>query len=163
VHFRGQHNYVLDHKSRLAIPSVLRECMDEKTHGASFVALPGPNDRLWLWPEAIFDQWVAQRESSLLAEEEVLDFERLIFSQSAKLPLDGSGRVRLPDWMTKRFRLSGAVVIVGNKDHLELFTPAEWEAEQERLRQATPDLYRRARPSFRTGDGGTARRGDVGA
>jgi len=152
VHFRGQHNYTLDHKSRLAIPSALRESMDEKSHGAGFVALPGPNERLWLWPEKTFEQWVAQRESSLLAEEEVLDFERLIFSQSAKLPLDGTGRVRLPDWMIKRFRLAGEVVIVGNKDHLEIYTPADWESEQERLRVATADLYRRARPSFRNGE-----------
>jgi len=149
VHFRGQHNYVLDHKSRLAIPSALRDCMDESVHGSAFIALPGPNDRLWLWPEKIFEQWVAQRGSSLLAEEEALDFERLIFSQSAKLPLDGTGRVRLPDWMTKRFRLSGAVVIVGNKDHLELYPPEEWQAEEARLLPATADLYRRARPSFR--------------
>lgn len=152
MHFRGQHNYVLDHKNRLAIPSALRECMDERLHGSAFIALPGPNDRLWLWPEKIFEQWVSQRESSLLAEEEVLDFERLIFSQSAKLPMDGSGRVRLPDWMTTRFRLSGPIVIIGNKDHLELYPPTEWQAEQERLVPATADLYRRARPAFRAGE-----------
>lgn len=152
MHFRGQHNYVIDHKHRLAIPSALRDVMDEKTHGTAFVALPGPNDRLWLWPDKTFEAWVSQGESSLLAEEEVLDFERLIFSQSAKLPLDGSGRVRLPDWMIKRFQLAGEVVIVGNKDHLEIYRLEDWQAEEARLLPATADLYRRARSSLRTGE-----------
>lgn len=149
MHFRGQHNYSLDQKNRLAVPAALREVMDPESHGKAFVALPGPNDRLWLWPEKFFERWIKQQESSLIAEEEVFDFERLIFSQSAQLPLDGHGRVRLPDWMVKRFRLSGEVTIVGNKDHLELYPPEEWRAEESRLVPAAVELYRRARPAFR--------------
>ncbi len=149
MHFRGQHIYALDQKHRLAVPAALREVMDPETHGKAFVALPGPNDRLWLWPERIFARWVEQQESSPVAEEEVFDFERLLFSQSEHLPLDGHGRVRIPEWMTTRFRLSGEVAIIGNKDHLELYPPAEWRAEEARLIPAAVDLYRRARPAFK--------------
>jgi len=156
VHFRGQHNYAMDEKHRLAIPAAIRDAMDPETHGKAFVALPGPNERLWLWPERHFDRWVKGHESDPLDEDEVFEFERMIFSQSAHLPLDGHGRVRLPEWMATRFRLAGEVVIIGNKDHLELYPPSEWREEEARLIPATAELYRRARPSFRR----TARRGE---
>lgn len=149
MHFRGQHKYAIDEKNRLAIPAAIRDAMDPETHGKAFIALPGPNERLWLWPERIFERWVARQESNPGVEEEIFDFERMIFSQSAHLPLDGHGRVRLPEWMVTRFRLSGEVVIIGNKDHLELYPPEDWREEEARLIPATSELYRRARPSYR--------------
>lgn len=143
--FVGEYEHTLDQKSRLAIPSEIREVMDPKVHGEGFMAAPGANDCLWLWPERTFHQLSSALGGSLVGDPTLQDFERLVFSQAARVPLDGAGRVRVPDRLLQRFGLTGNIMILGVRDHLELCDPAAWKAEQQRLQPASADIWRRAR------------------
>ena len=75
-------------------------------------------------------------------------FERLIFSQAARLPVDSAGRVRIPDRLLQAFGLSGSVMILGVRDHLEVCDPQAWKAEQQRLQPSQADVWRRARQAL---------------
>ena len=143
--FLGEYEHTLDQKQRLAIPSELREVMDEKVHGEGFIAAPGSNGSLWLWPEKTFAQLAQSLGGSLVSDPQLQDFERMMFSQSARVPLDSAGRVRIPERLLQRFGLTGSIMILGVRDHLELTDPASWKREQERLQPLTEELSRRAR------------------
>jgi MraZ protein len=118
--FLGEYEHTLDQKQRLAIPSELREVIDPKVHGDAFIAAPGPNGYLWLWPERTFANLSKDLGGSLVGDPSMHDFERMVFSQSARVPLDNAGRVRIPDRLLQKFGLGGPIMILGVRDHLEL-------------------------------------------
>lgn len=146
--FLGEYEHTLDQKQRLAIPSELREVMDPKVHGEVFIAAPGSNGTLWLWPERTFAQLSQALGGSLVGDPLMQDFERSVFSQAARVPLDNAGRVRIPERLLQRFSLGGSIMILGVRDHLELIDPASWQREQARLQPATDDIWRRARQAL---------------
>ncbi|MFB0985672.1 MAG: MraZ N-terminal domain-containing protein, partial [Phycisphaerales bacterium] len=82
--FLGHFEHTIDTKNRLAIPAELRDVFDEETHGTAFVAAPGATGSLWLWPERTFADLASELGGSLLGDEDQIDFERVIFSQSAR-------------------------------------------------------------------------------
>ena len=125
--FLGEFEHSLDAKQRLAVPSEIRSCLPNDGNDAVFVSAPGPNGFLWLWPEKTFADLSNALGGSLLGDEGVQNFERLIFSQSSRCPLDKAGRVRIPDRMLSRYGLAGNVMILGVRDHLELCTTDKWK------------------------------------
>lgn len=119
--------------------------LDPKTHGEGFMAAPGANDCLWLWPEKTFHQLSSALGGSLVGDPGMQDFERMVFSQSARVPLDNAGRVRIPERLLQKYGLTGSIMILGVRDHIELCPPEFWKQEQARLQPATQDIWRRAR------------------
>jgi len=158
VHFLGEFEHSLDAKQRLAIPAELRDVLKPKTHGEAFVAAPGSNGTLWLWPELTFEALSTALGGSIIGDEDLQQFERLVFSQAARLPLDSAGRVRIPDRLLSAYGLTGSVTILGVRDHLELLTPEAWRDEQARLKPLQPDIWKRARQALaeRKAGGGSA-------
>ena len=144
VLFLGHFEHTIDTKNRLAIPAELRDVFDEEIHGTAFVAAPGATGSLWLWPERTFADLASELGGSLLGDEDQIDFERVIFSQSARCPIDSAGRIRLPDRLLTRYGLSGSVMVMGVRDHLEVILPEDWRREQASL-PSERDVWRRAR------------------
>lgn len=141
----GQFDHSIDPKGRLAIPAEIRAVLKPELHGESLIAAPGANETLWLWPERTFEQFASALGGSLLGDEDMLAFERHLFSQSSRCIVDSAGRIRIPDRLLKEFSIESAVVIAGVRDHLELMSPARWEAEQNAIRSRQPEIWRRAR------------------
>lgn len=146
--FLGQYEHALDTKQRLAIPAELREVMEPSTHGVAFIGAPGPNGALWLWPELTFESLGSRLGGTLLSDEDMMAFERFIFSQSARLPIDAAGRVRIPERHLQRHGLSGSVMILGVRDHIELCPPKQWNDERARLEPTSLEVWRKARAAM---------------
>ncbi|MEC8559870.1 MAG: hypothetical protein VXY94_07315 [Planctomycetota bacterium] len=146
--FLGEYEHSIDAKQRLAIPAEVRDVLDPEVHGSAFVAAPGGNGSLWLWPERTFETLSKELAGSLLGNDDLDDFERLVFSQSARVPLDSAGRIRIPVRLLDRYGLSKSVTVLGVRDHLELIKPKSWREEQSRLEPARTDIWRRARQAM---------------
>ncbi len=141
--FLGEYEHSLDAKQRLAIPSELRQVLNPATIGAAFVAVPGP-DSLVLWPDLTFEKLASNMGGSLVGDETLRKFERLLFAQASSAPLDTAGRIRIPDRLLARFGLSGSVMILGVRDHLELVNATAWKSKESERAAASEDLWRRA-------------------
>jgi len=148
VLFLGEYEHTIDAKRRLAIPAEVRDVFNPQEHGSAFVAAPGPGDTLWLWPERTFEQQARDLQRSLLGDEDLDEFERLLFSQSARIPLDAAGRVRLPERLVNQYGLSGVVMVLGVRDHLELMSPEKWRAKQAELAPMREQIRKRARKAM---------------
>ncbi len=150
--FLGEYEHALDPKRRLAVPAEVRSGLNPAIHGAGFVGMPGPNGSLWLWPEKTFAMLAEKLGGSLLADESLTDFERHVFSKAAALPLDGAGRIRIPERLLSQHGLTDKVMILGVRDHLELCSPQHWQQEQARLAPAAGDIWRKARAAMSNKD-----------
>ena len=121
--FLGEYEHSLDSKQRLAIPAEIREQWKPERHGSMLIAAPGQTGGLWLWPEKKFEEYADRIESGLMTADEVARSNRRLVSRAARVPFDSAGRIRIPDRLLADYGLSGSVVILGVRDHLELFTP----------------------------------------
>ena len=143
--FTGEYEHTIDAKHRLAIPSEIRQRLHPETHGTALYLAPGPNGSLWLWPERTFHQLAAAAEQTLIPAEEMMEFEEFLFSQARRLEPDSAGRTRLPERMIARFGLSGAVTILGVRDHLELRDTGEWDSQRDEKYAKQVEIMLRAR------------------
>ncbi len=143
--FTGEYEHTVDAKGRLAIPSDIRSRFDPAVHGRGLYLAPGPSDALWLWPAKTFEQMAAASEASLLPDEDMLEFEELLYSQSTWVELDSAGRIRIPERLLNLAQLEHAVVLLGVKDHLELRDPQRWAAQRDKRLAQQADIMVRAR------------------
>lgn len=157
--FTGEYEHTIDAKHRMAIPADFRSLMQPDSLGSAFYLSPGLNGALWLWPERTFERLAGAMSSSLLQNEELMEFEQLLYSQSRRLELDKTGRVRLPERMLAEAQLGQQVVILGVKDHLELRDPEQWKSQRQQKLAMQAEIMMRARRALsqEAGDRGERR------
>ena len=154
--FTGEYEHSIDAKQRLAIPSDLRGQLDTQEHGEAFYIAPGQAGALWLWPERTFEAMALATEQSLVPDEEMLEYEQLLYSQAARVEMDKAGRVRIPERMLRIADLGTTVVVLGVKDHLEVRDPERWETLREQKLAQQAEIMLRARRAMQKQRGGDA-------
>lgn len=120
----GTHPRTLDEKHRLAVPKRLRDAMDDP---ATLYVTPGPDRSLWVYAEAELERLSARLEASPAEEADRRAFGRLFFAQTEAVDLDKSGRVLLPERLVKFAGLGRDVILLGVRDHLEVWDAAKWQ------------------------------------
>ena len=143
--FLGEYEHVIDAKQRLAIPAEVRDVFNPEQHGSAFIAVPGGDGSLWLWPERTFQAIAGELQGSMLGDGDLGAYERRIFSQSARVPMDAAGRVRIPERLLQEHGLSGKAMVLGVGDHLEVIAPEQWSKAREQLEPVRSDIWNRAR------------------
>ncbi|MCH2132284.1 MAG: hypothetical protein MK116_00905 [Phycisphaerales bacterium] len=154
--FTGEYEHTIDAKHRVAIPSEIRSRLDPARHGEAFYLAPGTDASLWLWPEKTFETLATTSEQSLLPDEDLLEFEELLYSQSSRVELDSAGRIRIPERLLKLANLDSTIVILGVKDHLELRDPTAWAKRRDEKLAKQAEIMMRARRALarQRGQGG---------
>jgi MraZ protein len=119
----GTHERTLDDKNRLALPKRVRELLGE---AVTLFVTPGPDKSLWIYTEAELEKLAAKLDTAPATDAEARVFRRLYFAQTEAVDLDKSGRMLIPERLGKFAELSREVVLVGVRDHLELWDLARW-------------------------------------
>jgi MraZ protein len=134
--FLGEFEHTIDDKNRITIPSKFRGRL-----AAGVVITRGIDDCLWLYPT---DAWeaLAQKVSTLpLAEPNVREFRREVFSGASDSVPDKQGRVIVPAYLQEYAKIDKQAVIAGLYDHCEIWKPERWQERQQRSHE---DPQRRA-------------------
>lgn len=147
--FYGEYSLTVDDKGRLLIPAEVRKEMDTDRDGEAFFLIVGVNQRPWLYPEKGYHELVSSLSSELVPGEDMLAFDRMNFSMTAKVQWDKQGRVVLPDKTIRRTNLGRDVTMIGVRDHLELWNSDEWELESVQLMTRRAEIALRARHAAR--------------
>ncbi len=124
--FTGETERSIDEKQRISIPTEMRQAFASNLGTSIVYASPGPNASIWLWPEATFQTRANTIEQSLLQDEDEMDFEQVLFSQSCRLEIDKQGRIRLPETLLSLAGITRQAVILGVRDHLEVVDAQAW-------------------------------------
>ncbi len=117
----------IDDKQRLAMPKRLREVMTPESQEQVLIIAPGTDGSLALYTEESFSRLADQLAASPPTGQDVRAFSRLFFSQAERIELDGQGRVRIPPELASLAGLTKEVVLVGVRDHLELWDRQRWQ------------------------------------
>jgi MraZ protein len=120
----GTHPRTLDDKKRLGMPRKLREQLGEPN--TLFVS-PGPDQCLWLFTQAELEQLSAKLDQAPAADAEARVFRRLYFAQTEAVDVDRSGRILIPDRLAQFAALQREVVLIGVRDHVELWDAQRWQ------------------------------------
>lgn len=129
----GEYELTLDEKNRISIPSEVRRSLDPEQEGEAFFIVLGPNHKLWLYPEHVFNRLTAQRSSTLLPRKTDVVRDQRAFSMTQKAAWDAQGRMQLQQLVLRRARLGKEVTLIGVRDHLELWDRAQWTQYSEQL------------------------------
>ncbi len=120
----GTHARSLDEKKRLALPKRVREQLDNPE--CLFVT-PGPDQCLWIYTQAGLEQLAAKLDQTPATDAEARVFRRLYFAQTEAADVDRAGRILIDDRLAQFAGLGHDVVLIGVRDHLELWDAQRWQ------------------------------------
>jgi MraZ protein len=123
----GTFSRSIDEKQRVAIPKRLRDAMGCPEGGNLYVA-PGTNGSLSIYTEESFERLADRLTQASPVQREVREFTRLFYGSAQRVELDRQGRIRMPAELARRAELGKEVVLVGVRDHLELWAADRWGA-----------------------------------
>ena len=125
--FTGEYRHTVDDKGRIAVPAQFRPQLDSGAYVSrwmeSCLAIHTPGG----WES------LATKVAALpITDANSRLFSRFVFSGAVPADLDRQGRVLVPTYLRDEIGLANEAVVVGSRDHVEIWAPDRW------------DVYRRA-------------------
>jgi MraZ protein len=135
--FTGEYRHTVDEKGRLAVPARFRAQLDGGAVVSRWIdgCLAIHTTAGWA---ALADKVAALPITDASARL----FGRSVFAGAAETELDRQGRVLLPAYLREGIGLESDAVVVGARDHAEIWAPATW-AEYRRAMD-DPDTFAQA-------------------
>jgi MraZ protein len=132
--FTGEYRHTIDAKGRIAVPARFRGDLA----GVAFVSR-WMDGCLAIFPKDAWGQ-LADRVAGLqVSDANARNFARFLFGGAFEVQLDQQGRVVLPASLRDEAGLNGEAVVVGMRDHLEIWQPARWAAYSSRM--SDPEVF----------------------
>jgi MraZ protein len=140
----GTHPRTLDDKKRLTLPKRVREQVGEVNQ---LFVTPGPDQTLWIYTPGELERLSAKLDETPATDAEARVFRRLFFAQMEEVDIDKAGRVLVPDRLVQFAGLEHDVILLGVRDHLEVWDAARWQAY---LTEHGPKFDKVAEEAFRS-------------
>ena len=122
----GSYRRTLDDKSRLAIPKQLRDALG-LTEPAVLYLAPGTDGSLAIYTKEVLEQLGQLLAAASPVAQEHRSFSRLFYAQAQMAEIDRQGRLRIPPELSQLAKITSEVVLLGVRDHLELWDAQTWE------------------------------------
>ena len=145
--FTGKHLHTIDDNNRLAIPSSIRKCVDEKKEGKGFFITPGLDKCLALYSPLHFEETSKKLTVPMFTNKKARNFQRLFFSMSSSVvTCDKQGRIIIPQLHKDYAGLKKEVIIIGVMDRVEIWDLQHWkefeEDNEQNFERDAEDLFR---------------------
>lgn len=139
----GSYRRTLDDKMRVAIPKPLRDALNFPDRNELYLT-PGTDRSLAIYTLEqlkVLGESLAKKSP---AAQETRAFNRLFYAQTQVAEIDSQGRLRIPAEMAKLAVLEGEIVLLGVRDHIEIWALKAWESFLEQTQPAYDELAERA-------------------
>jgi MraZ protein len=133
----------LDEKQRFALPKRLRECLGQ-TPELPLYLTPGTDGSLALYTEEAFNKLGQQLSQGSPAGQDTRAFSRLFYAQAQSVDVDAQGRVRIPAELAQLAGLEKEIMLLGVRDHLEIWDKGRWNEYLQSLQPRYDQLAERA-------------------
>ncbi len=119
--FTGEYRHTVDDKGRIAVPAKFRVQL-----GAGAVVSRWLDACLAIHTQAGWDALATKVAALPITDQNARRFQRLIFAGAAEVEPDRQGRILLPSYLREHIDLGNDAVVVGSRDHAEIWVPATW-------------------------------------
>jgi MraZ protein len=126
--FTGEYRHSVDDKGRLAVPSKFRAQLE-----AGLVVSRWLDACLAIHTRTGWDALADKVATLPITDEGARRFSRFIFAGAVEATLDGQGRVLIPGYLREMAGLAADAVVVGARDHAEIWAPDTWETYRRSL------------------------------
>ena len=145
--FTGEKHHTIDDNNRLAMPSSIRKCVDEKKEGKGFFITPGLDKCLALYSPLHFEETSKKLTVPMFTNKKARNFQRLFFSMSSSVvTCDKQGRIIIPQLHKDYAGLKKEVIIIGVMDRVEIWDLQHWkefeEDNEQNFERDAEDLFR---------------------
>lgn len=127
--YLGPHPTVLDEAGRITIPRRFREIMEDKEH-LNWTVTRGYDANLYLYNRDQWQKLVDYAEGLHPLDPKAQRLLRTIYGCALSVTVDRQGRMPIPSALRELAKLDREVVLVGMRDHLELWNKEAWAAFQ---------------------------------
>ena len=136
--FLGQFQHNLDDKGRLMIPARYRDLL-----AAGAFITQGFDKCLMVMTDDYFKQVYDRINTMNLADPTARMLRRLILSNAYPVDVDKVGRVLVPQNLRQFLGIeSGELTVAGQGDYFEVWTPAEWKTQMDKLQDVEANEQR---------------------
>ncbi len=126
--FTGEYRHTVDEKGRIAVPAKFRVQL-----GAGAVVSRWLDACLAIHTQAGWDDLATKVAALPITDQASRRFQRFVFAGAAEVELDRQGRILLPAFLRESIALGNEAVVVGSRDHAEIWVPATWATYGEGL------------------------------
>jgi len=126
--FVGQSKHTITKDGRLSLPSKMRDIISRKYETDEVYIVLLPDNILCIYPESEFEKMVeglSEKHGASLAS--LTQLAREICSNADNSKIDSSGRIVIPPEMKDAAEIDQEVLVLGTKDHIELWNPERWK------------------------------------
>ncbi len=128
--FRGRYEHTMTDKGRVSIPAKFREICREKYGEETFV-ITNFDKCLVAYPLKEWNE-IERRVSELPQfKQEVISFLRYLMGGAVDCPLDGQGRVLIPQSLRNHARIDKELIMIGMLTRIEIWSREVWEEEEQ--------------------------------
>ena len=120
--FTGEYRHTVDEKGRMAVPVKFRARLDPGSMVSAWL-----DNCLAIHTKGGWDDLSAKIANLPLTNPTARLFQRSIFARAAEVEMDRQGRILLPAHMRDSVGLHGEAVVVGSRDHAEIWAPERWD------------------------------------
>jgi len=126
--FLGQFYHNLDDKGRLTIPARYRELLPRFTY-----VMQGFERNLMVFPSPVFETIKQHISQMSMTDPKARLLRRMLYSTADQLEVDRAGRILIPQFLRQFANLNSSVVVVGNGDYFEIWSPDIWSEQRTML------------------------------
>ena len=120
--FLGEATHRLNAKNQVTIPARFRSVLSDEERKNGFYLVRSNPDCLYLYTHAEIAERISQAKAVLRP-----DSRREITRRITPVDMDGQGRIVIPDEVRKQVGIRKEVVVVGNADRIEIWSPTNLE------------------------------------
>lgn len=134
MYLTGEFERNLDAKGRLTLPATLRrDIEDERVY--VMAAPEADKNALYVYTQESFEAWVEDvfesRGGYNPRDKKDVKLRLLLNASASAIEIDSAARISLPEKLRSKKGLDREVMVVGDKDHLEVWDRAAWSAMRE--------------------------------
>ncbi|MFL5643594.1 MAG: division/cell wall cluster transcriptional repressor MraZ [Chloroflexota bacterium] len=126
--FTGEYRHTVDDKGRIAVPVKFRAQLDPGSMISGWL-----DDCLAIHTKTGWEELSSKIAALPFTDEKARLFARFVFSRAVEVEMDKQGRVLLPAYLRESVGLVNEVVMVGSRDHAEIWAPDRWDVYRQAL------------------------------
>jgi MraZ protein len=135
--FTGEYRHSVDEKGRIAVPAKFRTQLESGAVISRWL-----DSCLAIHTRSGWDALADKVAGLPITDSNSRLFQRYVFAGAFEAELDKQGRVVVPAYLREWADLEGEAVVVGSRDHAEIWSPARWDSYRTALE--SPDELARA-------------------